>query len=164
MTTLKRENWTVELSWVKAHAGNKRNEMADQLAKALARDSDTETVFNRIPMDTMISEILEKTALQWQEEWKGRTKAQITKEFFPTVQDRQRLKIKVTPIVTAMVTGHGKTKAYLHRFKILEEATCPCGNEDQTVEHLLNRCPILLTQREILNSEFTKYGNWPANK
>ena len=75
-----------------------------------------------------------------------------------------KVKIKVTPIVTAMLTGHSKTRAYLHRFKILEEATCPCGNEDQTVEHLLNRCPILLTQREILNSEVAKYGNWPANK
>ena len=63
-----------------------------------------------------------------------------------------------------MVTGHGKTRAYLQRFKILQEATCPCGNEVQTAEHLPNRCPILHTQREIFNSEVTKYGNWPANK
>ena len=46
--------WIIELRWLKAHAGNKGNEMADQLAKAAARDSDAETVFNRIPMDTMV--------------------------------------------------------------------------------------------------------------
>jgi len=25
-----------------------------------------------------------------------------------------------------MVTGHGKTRAYLHRFKLLDNATCVC--------------------------------------
>jgi hypothetical protein len=137
--------------------------LADQLAKAAARDSDAETVLNRFPICIMVNEIKEKTALQWQEEWKGCTKVQITKEFFTTVQDRQRLKIRVNPIVAAIVTGHGKTRPYLHLFKILEEATFPCGNEDQTIEHLINRCPILHTQRELLKSEVTKYGNWPAN-
>jgi len=84
----------------------------------------------------------------------------ITKEFFPTVHDRQN--INITPIFTAMVTGHGKTTAYVHRFKILEHANCPCGNGDQTIDHLLYRCSILHTQREILKRSFLNSGNWPA--
>ena len=56
------------------------------------------------------------------------------------------------------------TRAYLHRFKILEHATCPCGNESQTVEHILERCPILNTQWELLKRNIQKTGNWPANK
>jgi hypothetical protein len=61
------------------------------------------------------------------------------------VQDRQKLKIDINPTLANMVTGHGKTRAYLHHFKILEHATCPCGNGNQSVEHILDRCPILNT-------------------
>jgi hypothetical protein len=35
------------------------------------------------------------------------TKGQITKEFFPVIQDRLKMKIKITPIFTTMKMGHG---------------------------------------------------------
>jgi hypothetical protein len=39
-------------------------------------------------------------------EWEECTKAGITKQFFfPKVHDRQKLKIDITPILTAMVKG-----------------------------------------------------------
>ena len=37
-------------------------------------------------------------------------------------------------------SGHGKNRAYLHRFKLREEATCVCGKEDQTMDHILFNC------------------------
>jgi hypothetical protein len=92
------------------------------------------------------------------------TKAAITKEFFPKVQDRLKLKIDINPIFTAMVTGHGLTRAYLQRFKILEHATCPCGKGDQTIDHLINQCSILNTQRDLFRRKVLKTGNWPASK
>jgi hypothetical protein len=115
-------------------------------------------------MSTLISKIEEETKLKWQKEWEECTKAGITKKFFRKVRDRQKLKIDIIPVLTAMVTSHEKTGAYLHRFKILEHANCPCGNGEQTIEHLLYRCSILHTQREILNRSVLKCGNWPANK
>jgi len=30
---------------------------------------------------------------------------------------------------TALVTSHGKTKSYLHRFKITDSPHCPCGGK-----------------------------------
>jgi hypothetical protein len=63
-----------------------------------------------------------------------------------------------------MVTGHGKTRAYLHRFKITEIATCPCNKGDQTIDHLLNQCTLLQTQRELLRNNILKSGNWPVSK
>jgi hypothetical protein len=45
------------------------------------------------------------------------------------------MKINVALNLTTMVTGHGKTKAYLHRFNIREHATFPCSNVEQTVDH-----------------------------
>jgi len=93
--------------------------------------------------------------------YKGRYNKRV---FFPTVNDRQKININITTIFTAMVTGHGKTRAYLHRFKILEQANCPCGNGDQTIDHLIYRCSILHTQREIFKRVVLKSGNWPAHK
>ena len=92
--------------------------------------------------------------------YKGRN----NKRFFPKVHDRQKLKINITPILTAMVTGHGKTRAYPHRFKILEHANCSCGYGDQAIKHLLNRCSILHTQREIFKRSALKFGDWPGSK
>jgi hypothetical protein len=69
-----------------------------------------------------------------------------------------------TPKLTAMVTGHGKTREYLHRFKQLDDATCICRQGDQKTDHLLYHCTMLHTQREILKQNILKTGNWPASK
>ena len=68
----------------------------------------------------------------------------------PTVQDRLRLKLKLTPKMTAVLTEHGMTKAYLHRFHLREEATCSCGNEYQSMDHLLFDCNNTRAQRETM--------------
>ena len=116
--------------------------------------------FNRIPKSTLYSEIEEEATQKWQKEWENCTKAAVTKQFFPNVQDRLKLKINVTPNFTAMVIGHGKTRAYLHRFKIMEHATCPCNEGDQTIDQLLNQCTILQTQTELPRNNVLKPGNW----
>jgi primosomal protein N' len=148
ISILERTNWTIEFSWVK-------------LAKAAARNRDTAIAFNRIPKSTFCSEIEEEAKQKWQK-MEDCTKAAITKQFFPNVHGRLKLKINITPIFTAMVTGHGKTRAYLHRFKIMEYATCPCNKGDQTTDHLINQCTLLQTQRELFRSNVLKSGNWPV--
>jgi hypothetical protein len=115
-------------------------------------------------MSTLHGELEEEAKQKWQKEWEEGTKAAITKEIFPKVQDRLKLKIDINPIFTIMVTGHGITRAYLHRFKILEHATCLCGKGDQTIDHLINQCSILHKQRDLFRSRMLKTGNWPAYK
>jgi ribonuclease HI len=39
-TALEKENWNIEYTWIKAHAGNKGNELAARLAKEATRNSD----------------------------------------------------------------------------------------------------------------------------
>jgi hypothetical protein len=95
----------------------------------------------------LYSDIEEEATQKWQKESENCTKAAIRKQFFPNVRDGVKLNVKVSPNFTAMVTGHGKTRAYLHRFKVIENATCPCNKEDQTIDHLLNQCKLLQTQR-----------------
>jgi len=74
------------------------------------------------------------------------------------------MKISITPNFTAMVTGHGRTRAYRHRFRLIDNAKCPCSKEDQTVDHIIYRCTLLFTNRELLRVNVQQYGNWPASK
>ncbi len=94
--------------WVTVHIGTAGNEIADRLAKTAANDNNSEIIFKRLPIGQLIDKIKEETLQKWQKEWEGCTKAELTKKFFPKVQDSQRLRIEIIPIFTAMVTGHGK--------------------------------------------------------
>jgi hypothetical protein len=49
------------------------------------------------------------------------------KRVLPNHQGQTDHQIKLTPNFTAIITAHGKTKAYLHRFKIIESPECPYG-------------------------------------
>jgi hypothetical protein len=74
------------------------------------------------------------------------------------------MNISINPNFTAMVTGHGRTRAYLHRFRLIDNAMCPCNKEGQTVDHLIHQCTLLHTNRELLTENVQQSGNWPASK
>jgi hypothetical protein len=152
----------IEFSWIKAHAGNFGNELADRLAKDAASNKELPVDFDRIPKTTLHSE-LEEAILKWQEEWEQCNKAAVTKQFFPNVRDRIHRIIKINPNFTALVTGLGKTKSYLHRFKITEKAICPCNMEDQTLDHILYNCTHHNKQTDLFKQEILKTESWPAN-
>jgi len=50
---------------------------------------------------------------------------------FPNMKDRLKTKTKVTLKITEMVTAHGKTRSYLHRFKIIEPQNAPASTESK---------------------------------
>jgi len=39
--------------------------------------------------------------------------------------------------LSMIVTGHWKLRAYLNRFKIIEDPMCPCKMNPQTAGHLI---------------------------
>ena len=88
----------------------------------------------------------------------------LQKEYFPTVQERLSTNIRVTPNIAAMTKGHGKTRAYLHRFKLSDNATCICKQGDQTVDHLLYHCKLLDKQRGTLKKNIAHSEHWPTSK
>ncbi|KAK7093828.1 hypothetical protein V1264_007517 [Littorina saxatilis] len=46
-------------------------------------------------------------------------------------------------------TGHNRLNAHMNRkFKLAPSPTCACGQEDQTAEHILQRCPLLDKERK----------------
>jgi hypothetical protein len=72
--------------------------------------------------------------------------------------------MRVTQNIAAMLTGHGKTRAYLHRYKILGKATCAYEQEDHTVDHILYRCTLLESQRQNMKRNAIKARQWPPSK
>ena len=131
----------------KAHVGTLGNELADTLAKKAATNESLTADYNRIPKSVVMRELEEESVKKWQRNWTQTTKGSITKEYFPNLEDRLKMKINLTQNFTVIVTGHGKTKAYLHRFKIIEEPTCSCGTAEQTTDHVIYECETL-TKRE----------------
>jgi len=75
-----------------------------------------------------VQQLRDQSIAKWQNQWDRTTKGQATKQIFPAIKDRPTNKIKLTPNFTAIVTAHGKTKAYLHRFKIMESPECQCNS------------------------------------
>jgi hypothetical protein len=95
---------------------------------------------------------------------KGRERS-VMQIFFPTVEQRLKIRIPITPEFTAIVSGHGKTKTYLHRFKLTDDPMCPCSEGELSVEHLIHVCRILEPQRSYLIQHITTRGGiWsPTN-
>jgi len=50
--------------------------------------------------------------------------------FFPTVEQRLKIRIPITPEFTVIVSGHGKTKSYLHRFELTDNPCAPAMREN----------------------------------
>ena len=146
---MSKANWEVNLCWVKAYAGIMGNELADTLAKKAAKNESLTVEYNRIPKSVVTRQLEEESVTKWQRNWTQTTKGSTTKEYFPNVE-RLKMKLNLTQNFTAIVTGHGKTKAYLHRFKIIEDPTCTCRKAVQTTDHLIFECETLTKERKKL--------------
>jgi len=103
--------------------------------------------YKRVPKSIVARELEEESIRKWQREWTQTTKGRTTKDFFPDVAERLKMKINLTQNLTAIITGHGKTRAYFQRFKIIENATCRCGKRDQTTDRLIFECELLTKER-----------------
>jgi hypothetical protein len=108
--------------------------------------------------------VRDQSIAEWQNQWDRTTKGLATKQFFPIIKDRLTTKINLTPNFTATVTAHGKTKAYLHRFKIIDSPECPCDGGNQTVDHILYGCIKLQREREQLIHNLSNQDSWPVEK
>ena len=94
--------------------------------------------------------------MKWQIEWDRTTKGVTTKLYFPKVADRLELKIRVTPNLTMMMTGHSNIKSYLYRYKIIDSPMCPCKIGEHTTDHILYYCDLVKQERDKLKAEILR--------
>jgi hypothetical protein len=147
---------------VKAHVGIYGNEIADRLAKQANKNH--HKICSRIPKCAIKRDNRQQSIRKWQRQWEETTKGAITKEFFPSVESRLAVNLKLRPNVTTIMTGHGNIRSYLQRLKIIGSPECPCNHGIQTVDHLIFQCKILRNERAILKSSALKVGKWPVSK
>ena len=69
---LEKETCDIEYTWMKAHAGQHGNKLADRLAKEAARNSDI--CYNKIPKSEIQHQEREKSIEKWQQQWDNTNK------------------------------------------------------------------------------------------
>ena len=117
---------------------------------------------DRIPISTVASSVKDEGLKKRQAQWERAVKGAICRSLFPTVEQKLKIRIPITPEFTAIVCGHGKTKAYLNRFNPTDNPMCPCNEGEQSVEHLIHVCRILERQRSsMIQHNMTRGGIWP---
>jgi hypothetical protein len=91
-------------------------------------------------------------------------KGALTKTFFPTTKDRLTKRLLMNLNLSTVVTGHGKLRSYLYRFKTIDDPTCPCQMGSQSTEHLVRECTTLKKQRGTLKNGIRNVGgSWPLS-
>jgi len=161
---LEKDSWIVHFTWVKAQDNNYGNELAVQLVKEATSDDALNITYNKLPKSVVTTELKELGLLKCQSEWDSSNKGALTKSFFPKVKDRLAKRLQMCLHLSTIVTGHGKLRAYLHRFKIIEDLMCPSKMNPQTTDHLTWECALLCKQRQSLKNNITKAGGrWPTS-
>jgi ribonuclease HI len=65
---MQKQNWTIDFTWIKAHAGHHGNELADKLAKEAETNSDIAECYKRIPKSAVKRELSDQSVTKWQGE------------------------------------------------------------------------------------------------
>jgi hypothetical protein len=146
----------ITLQWVKAHAGTRGTELADAIAKKAATKGTIPKSYTRIPKSVVLCQLEEESLQMWQRSWTQTTKGGTTKEYFPHIEGRIKLKLNHTENLTTILSGHGNIKAYLKRFQNSDDSTCPCGKVEQTTDHIICDCDRLSKERDKLKAAINK--------
>jgi len=105
---LERREWTIKFTWIKAHAGNRGNEIADNLAKEATKNK--EIMYNKMPKSQIVQQVKQQSIERWQTQLEQTAKGSTTKQFFPDIKERLKKRLQLTPNFTATVTARGKPK------------------------------------------------------
>ena len=110
------------LQWIPAHCGIQGNEQADRLAKEGSAQEQPNNSTSYSEMRTIIRSL---------------TAPRNTRDGYHLMTKQQQ------SVMVRLRTGHNRLNSHMHRkLKLVPSPTCPCGLEDQTAEHILQRCPL----------------------
>jgi hypothetical protein len=86
----------------------------------------------------------------------------ITREFFSTVHDRLNNKHFIPNFkLTQVITEHGDSNFYLHRFKIKTTDRCRCGLAADTFCHRMFECISYAGKRDKFETNVRRNHSWP---
>ena len=110
----------VAIQWIPAHCGVPGNEKADQLAKLGAQSEQPEVCVSYKEKTTII---------------KSLTRPRQEADAYHLLSRAEQV------TMVRLRSGHNKLNAHMYKkYRLVPSPTCPCGEEDQTAEHILQRC------------------------
>ena len=87
--------------------------------------------------------ISEETVVEWQQRWEDEVKGRELYRYFPDVSARLNAAwVEPDYEVSQMLTGHGCFRKRLYEMKLCEVSVCFCGEDDESMEHVLFLCPL----------------------
>ncbi|GBM26946.1 hypothetical protein AVEN_196888-1 [Araneus ventricosus] len=116
-------NPRIKVSWVKAHAGNIRNERADQFAKDVTQHGQPVS-HTKLPKPHINGLLRKRMLEEWQTSWKNGVTGRKIYNILPSVSLCPTNWIREDVI---FFSQHGPFPAYLKRFHLSDSDYCSCG-------------------------------------
>ena len=114
--------------WIPAHCGISGNEQVDNLAKEGARGEQHGNNVSFSKKKTLIRVL---------------TMPRSQRDDYHLLSRKQQV------VLVRLRTVQNRLNSHMHgKLKLTSSPTCPCGQEDQTTEHVLQRCPLHKATRE----------------
>ena len=149
-----KENLKIAISWIKGHADNTGNELADYLAK-----QGSELIVNTaepelpVSLNTVYEDIKLFCTAKWQARWDNQVDCRQTKIFVPKVKQGKlnklkKLNKKELNLIVQACTGHALVNHHISKWNNIEDICEMCLESEETTSHLYFECPALWQARE----------------
>jgi ribonuclease HI len=154
----------VTLTWAPAHVGVAGNERADTLAKEIVASD------NISSMSPLTTDYIPRTRTDlinaWQERWDLSEMGRYTFSIRPSVTfepwfkkfDANRHSISC---INRLMSNHTCLRSHLDRINLADNKICPCGDNYETVDHVLWECSRYHSERRQLCSDLSSIGAVP---
>lgn len=141
------KSYSVTFLWVPSHSGIKGNEKADQIA------NDATGCGDMYPYVNYCHDIATLPKLYLQNDWRDiwEKSAILTGKHYYSIQSHLQIKPwfskillgkRATSSLIRLRVGHVCSPAHLHKFRIVDNPSCSCGEPVADVNHLLLECPL----------------------
>lgn len=154
ISSLKRKDVEVKLSWTPGHCKIDLNEIADSMAKkGCAKNSSDEK--SKIRMSAGIRKVKERVKAEWQERWARCESGYATKEIILVTGTKIEWPAYRSHgvTVTRAILNNAAVANNMYRMKLNESPNCKCGEARETFSHRLMECKLCYLDRMILFHE-----------
>lgn len=145
----------IQIRWCKAHVGFAPNDLADALAKAAVNHASYQTL-HTLPLTrhSLYNQMLPQLWVRTEEIYAKLPGGQTFRQFFPTAEKVRTHGKYFNYYSLRIYLGHGPWNFIANRLRPAIPALCGCKLEDQSMEHLIMRCPVVhqACQQELSSS------------
>jgi len=144
---------SIELKWIKAHAGHLGNERADELAKLGTSVTCSRRVALALPKVEYMNHVKDRFLARWNLMWSERDDCRQTKHWFPTVNKKASQSVLFSDrtlysSLVQLMTGHNFLKRHSALVDKSSDNECRlCMEDEESSLHFIAECPALAVQR-----------------